>query len=133
MAKEEFCDVGQIPEDLVGFSHGDNSPVAVRVCIDGWNLTGIDRFQHMLPYDAFDPISSSKDASLGHIAIGECKDDFVWLLLDICQTLAEFDILDWNEAGHYVKQRLPVCLLDGVSHSASQQREDRDQPICDRS
>jgi hypothetical protein len=49
---------------------------------------------------AFDTVGTGEDAGLCDFAVCELENDFVGMLSDCCQTLAEFDVLEGDEAGH---------------------------------
>lgn len=64
----------------------------------------------MFSYNALDSISAHEYTSLGDFAVGECEDNSVRVLFDLCKTFAELHALYRYEACHYVKQRPPVSL-----------------------
>lgn len=54
----------------------------------------------MFSNTALDPVSTGKNTGLCNVAVCELENDFVGMLLDRCQMLAEFDVLERDEAGH---------------------------------
>ena len=131
VTKVELSDIGEISKDGLCISYRDNSSVAICICINRSDFVGELRFQHVLAHCTLYPISANKDTGFRDSPIRKCEDDLGLLLLDIDKTLAESDILNWNKAGHDLKQRLAVCLLEISGTSIYNDKSRSHEPIYD--
>ncbi|KAL4929921.1 uncharacterized protein BDV17DRAFT_290277 [Aspergillus undulatus] len=85
--------VREASRDLLGFVYWDYASVAVRVCIEGVDLVGMQRFQDVLSYDTL----NDDETSQGDDNVRKSQGYLAWALFDQCQPLAELDFLAWKK------------------------------------